>query len=263
MVWWPHAGKAGKGGDWGLSQDVEQKKEMKGKMKVTFRTMSHSVWRMMAKYEGEGKTRFRSHWKSTGTWTSEQLRISVVVNVHIWFLGFARGSDGKESPCNAEDPGSIPGSERSPGEWNGYPLQILAWRIPWTEKPGGLQHKEWDMTEWLILNTLDLEPLIDHTSHMLDTRQLAHLEKLNLAYGRVWTSMRVPDSKMNDVSPDATLAKKFTRSTGYLVPVPQSSVQGHRCQALLMTYCIQLATAVLIVMQSMGTLSDPLTQDEC
>ena len=100
---------------------------------------------------------------------------------------------------------------------------------------------------------------------MLDTRQLAHLEKLNLVYGRVWTSMRVPDSKMNDVrlSPDATSAKKFTRSTGYLVPVPQSPVQGHRHQALLMTYCIQLATAVLIVMQSMGTLSDPLTQDEC
>ena len=22
---------------------------------------------------------------------------------------------------------------------NGYPLSILAWRIPWTEEPGGLQ----------------------------------------------------------------------------------------------------------------------------
>ena len=28
-----------------------------------------------------------------------------------------------ESACNAGDPGSIPGSGRSPGEGNGYPLQ--------------------------------------------------------------------------------------------------------------------------------------------
>ena len=39
------------------------------------------------------------------------------------FLGFPVGSDGKEFACNAGDPGSIPRSERSPGERNGYPLQ--------------------------------------------------------------------------------------------------------------------------------------------
>ena len=32
-------------------------------------------------------------------------------------------SDGKESTCNAGDRGSIPGSERSSGKWNSYPLQ--------------------------------------------------------------------------------------------------------------------------------------------
>ena len=37
--------------------------------------------------------------------------------------GFLDGSDGKESACSAEDPGSIPGSGRSPGEGNGNPLQ--------------------------------------------------------------------------------------------------------------------------------------------
>ena len=86
--------------------------------------------------------------------------------------GFPDSSVGKESACNAGDPSSIPGSERSPGEGKGYPLQyswaslvaqlvknqpatqeswvqslswedplekgkathssILAWRIPWT-----------------------------------------------------------------------------------------------------------------------------------
>ena len=33
------------------------------------------------------------------------------------------GSDGKESACNARDPGSFPGLGRSPGEGNGNPLQ--------------------------------------------------------------------------------------------------------------------------------------------
>ena len=87
-------------------------------------------------------------------------------------LGIPHCSVGKESACNAGDPGSIPGSGRSAGEGIGYPLQyswaslvaqpvknpsamretcvrslgwedplekgkdtyssILAWRIPWT-----------------------------------------------------------------------------------------------------------------------------------
>ena len=54
-------------------------------------------------------------------------------------MGFPDGSDGKESACNVGDPGSIPGLERSPGEEIDNPLSTLAWRIPWTEKPGGLQ----------------------------------------------------------------------------------------------------------------------------
>ena len=38
-------------------------------------------------------------------------------------MGFPGGSDGKESACNAGDPGKITGSGRSPGEGNGNPLQ--------------------------------------------------------------------------------------------------------------------------------------------
>ena len=95
------------------------------------------------------------------------------------FSGFPHSSLGKESACNAGDLGSILGSGRSPGEEIGYPIQyswpslvahtvknpptmretwvwslgwdepleegmathssILAWRIPWTEEPGGIQ----------------------------------------------------------------------------------------------------------------------------
>ena len=38
-------------------------------------------------------------------------------------VGFPGSSAGKESACNAGDPGSIPGSGRFPGEGIGYPLQ--------------------------------------------------------------------------------------------------------------------------------------------
>ena len=46
---------------------------------------------------------------------------------HIWKTlqvsrGFPGGSDGKESAGNAGDPGSIPGSGKSPRQGNGYPL---------------------------------------------------------------------------------------------------------------------------------------------
>ena len=53
----------------------------------------------------------------------------------IWvsLQGFPGGSEVKPSAGNAGDPGSIPGSGRSPREGNG---NTLAWRIPWTEEPG-------------------------------------------------------------------------------------------------------------------------------
>ena len=44
-----------------------------------------------------------------------------------------------ESACNAGDLGSIPESGRSPGEGNGNPVQYSCQKMPWMEKPGGLQ----------------------------------------------------------------------------------------------------------------------------
>ena len=41
---------------------------------------------------------------------------------YIGLQGFPGGTDGKESACNAENTGLIPGSGRSPGEGNDYPL---------------------------------------------------------------------------------------------------------------------------------------------
>ena len=39
----------------------------------------------------------------------------------------------------AGDPGSIPGSGKSLEKVMATHSSILAWRIPWTEEPGGLQ----------------------------------------------------------------------------------------------------------------------------
>ena len=46
---------------------------------------------------------------------------------------------GKESACNAEDQGSILGWEDPLEKEMATDSSILAWRIPWTEEPGGLQ----------------------------------------------------------------------------------------------------------------------------
>ena len=61
--------------------------------------------------------------------------------------GFPDSSVGKESTSNAGDPGSIPGSGRSAGEWKGYPLQYS--RLE--NSMDCIHRKESDMTEWLSL----------------------------------------------------------------------------------------------------------------
>ena len=64
----------------------------------------------------------------------------------IW--GFPGISDGKESACNAGDLGSIPGSGRSPGEGNGNPLQVLAWKThEWRSLAGLAGYSPWGRKE--------------------------------------------------------------------------------------------------------------------
>ena len=54
-------------------------------------------------------------------------------------LGIPGGSGGRESACNG-DPGSIFLGQEDPMEKEmATHSSILTWRIPWTEKPGGLQ----------------------------------------------------------------------------------------------------------------------------
>ena len=57
----------------------------------------------------------------------------------------------RKAACNAGDTGSIPGSERSPGEGNGYPFQYSCLENS-TDTGAWQSHKESDVTEELMLS---------------------------------------------------------------------------------------------------------------
>ena len=66
-------------------------------------------------------------WRNQPSWLQATLLIQSYSNQDGSFPG---DSIGKESTCSAGDLGSIPGSGRSPGEGNGYPLQYSCLENP-------------------------------------------------------------------------------------------------------------------------------------
>ena len=83
------------------------------------------------------------------------------IYVHVCVLykwGFAAGSDSKESTCKAGDLGSILRLGRSLEQEMAALSSILAWGIPWTEVPGGLQS--------VGLQRVGHDSLHTYTSHM-------------------------------------------------------------------------------------------------
>ena len=77
----------------------------------------------------------------------------------------------KESACNTWDAGLIPGSQRSSGKGNGYPLQYYCLKNPMTEEPGSLQsmglQRVWP--NWSTNNTHSAyisHSLIQFTGHL-------------------------------------------------------------------------------------------------
>ena len=67
----------------------------------------------------------------------------MLFNFFIYYEGFPHGTSGKEPPASARDKrdvGSISLSwEDALEESMATHSRILAWRIPWTEEPTGLQ----------------------------------------------------------------------------------------------------------------------------
>ena len=75
-------------------------------------------------------------------------QIFYIYNIFLLFLivvktykGFLGGSEVKASAYNVGDLGLIPGQEDPLEKEMVTHSNILAWRIPWTEKPGGLQSR--------------------------------------------------------------------------------------------------------------------------
>ena len=64
-------------------------------------------------------------------------KIYIAYNIILWL---PKWLSGKEPSCKAGDTGSIPWLGRSSWrrKWQLTP-SILAWEVPWTEEPGGLQ----------------------------------------------------------------------------------------------------------------------------
>ena len=83
-------------------------------------------------------------------------------------LNFPGGSDGKKSACNVGDPGSIPGSGRSPERGQGNPLQYSCLENPHGQRslagysPWG--RKQWDKTERLSTHKLHIFAKHKHAS---------------------------------------------------------------------------------------------------
>ena len=74
--------------------------------------------------------------------------ISVYRYLLHYLMGFPGGSDGKELPAIQETWVWSLGQEDTPEKGLATHSIILAWRIPWTEEPGGLWgHKELDTTD--------------------------------------------------------------------------------------------------------------------
>ena len=86
------------------------------------------------------------------------------------YTGFPRGSEVKVSACNAGDPGSIPGSGRSPGEGNGNPLQDSCLENP-------MDREAWWATVHGILQAIILEwvaiPFSGGSSQQRDRTQIS------------------------------------------------------------------------------------------
>ena len=81
--------------------------------------------------------------------------VFMCVYICVCLGGFPGGSDNKESACNAGDLESVPRLEDPLEKGMATHSSILAWRIPRTEEPDGLQsmdHKVLDTTERLILS---------------------------------------------------------------------------------------------------------------
>ena len=91
-----------------------------------------------------------------------------MLQIHPCFPG---GSDGKESACNAGDPGSIPGLGRSPAEGNGYPIQY-SYLENSMDKRACWATVYWVTKSWTLLSNYHFHPYFKATTNIHSTLHL-------------------------------------------------------------------------------------------
>ena len=82
----------------------------------------------------------QKHQDEEGTfiWVSQCPILMYTIYTYVYIPG---DSDGKASACNAGDLGSTLGQEDPLKKEMAIHFSTLAWKIPWTEEPGGQQSK--------------------------------------------------------------------------------------------------------------------------
>ena len=155
-----------------------------------------------------------------------------------------------------EELGSIAGLGRSPGEGNGYPLSIVAWRIPWTLQSMRLQRVRHD---WVTFTVTFFFPKRSHCKNDESYHQIRatspavfHQEQswpLG-ASGHVWTHLvaAIWGMEMGVVR----LASSGERP-GMLLTIPL------RTGVLPILQC----TGVLPIPRCMGSAPHPAVHGEC
>ena len=85
---------------------------------------------LVLKQFGQDNSLFTRPYAKDLWFIQERIKSQPILDVCKGNKGFPSGSDNKESASNVGDPGSIPGSGRSTGEGNGYPLQCSCLENP-------------------------------------------------------------------------------------------------------------------------------------
>ena len=102
------------------------------------------------------------------------------------FLGFPCGSVGKESTCNVGELGSIPGSGRSLGGGNGYPLQYSC-----LENSKGqrslVSYSPWNRKELDMPGETNTFTFFQLQNRKINYTSFSSLVRVHWTAGEVWT----------------------------------------------------------------------------
>ena len=116
---------------------------------------------------------------------SQKITVWLIAWFHLYEVsknlvkGFPCAPDDEESACNVGDLGSIPGSGRTPGEGNGYPLQYSCLENSMDRGYSPWGHKESDMTEWLTLSKQDSQT---HRNTMISSKAAGRRGKWGMLF---------------------------------------------------------------------------------